>query len=235
MKNLLFTLLILLCTGAQTGKTPRHLRLVPYSPFPEPFAYFKLDSYAGGVSIDSIAGNNLLVEAGSITVSSGKIGDAYFTVSGWESTNRTAAFKEGGIDLTWRYWTQPSAIGSTIILHKWGAGHGQNLVYLAGGTMIVGDGGGGHTDTISGSLDPEAWNHVCGWVKNGVEFGLMINGEIVQIKSFPYVIPTATEFEVHNSNPGSGGLDEISLWKTVLTTNQILIDYNGGLGRTWPW
>ncbi len=216
---------------------------------PDPFYYYKLDSFSEPTVPESVAGRDLTRTLGSavaLSIVTGKINSAYkYDTSGSfraERTNADADFQ--GLDMTLRLWLFPPSNSNITLLAIASASFNNFFALInstAGSTMIARArfNGGANVD-VGDNLIPNQWNHVIAWHRQGVEIGLRINNGTPV--TTPFVTGLNATGLVWFNFPGNGvvadrqSIDELSIWKgQALTTAEQDADWNSGNGLTYPF
>ena len=219
-------------------------------------AYWKLDE-TSGTRYDSVGSSNL-TDVNTVTYETGKISNAAkFTLTNSEALTvaDNAALSMGDIDFTismWVYWaTKPSTTNVLQSLLFKGAAWDNSRAYHIGywnpanGDSIgfyVSNGTTG-TAVFAGSLGSPAaatWYHVIGWhdaTANTVN--IQVNNGTVDSESFSGgSYDDGNPFRLGSSNAAwfsSAYIDEVSIWKRVLTAGERAALYNSGSGLTYPF
>ncbi len=217
-----------------------------------PVAYWKLDE-TSGVRFDATGRGNDLLNTTIVTSATGKIGKAAQFVA----TNRqylnladNVDLSMGDIDFTiagWVYLDAPKTNG--IIVAKGDTTAFSNFEYALGYAGpndrfagSVGNGLGGGSSVIADTFGAPAanqWYFVAFWhdsVHN--QLGISVNGIADVISYSGGVADGSYEFRLGDDLDGrwwNGRLDEIGLWKRVLTPQELAILYNNGQGLSYPF
>lgn len=226
----------------------RELSITIADPLPEPFFYYKLDSFDGTNIIDSVAARNMAQTAGTDpTVVPAKIADGFeyaFGGSLFIASRSNADTNITGLDVTMRCWIFPTT----------GSEHEINIELRSGTSRFFEL----RTNTIGATQDAFArirtnvvspnveistplienqWNHVMVWHENGVEIGVRVNnGAPATIAHITGIESTSSlRLDYLANNATAVILDEIAIWKQLLTTAQQNADWNGGVGVTYPF
>lgn len=204
------------------------------SGLPDPWAYYKVDSWDGTNIVDSVQGLDLVRSSGTTASIAGKIGNALQQGTMLAARNNVDV-DFAGVDFTVRGWFQAPGVMQN-----------NNLVVCSDGANVFWD---LRTDTTIGgfrwrvrngvtgiveipSITQNVWHHVIAWHRTGVEIGIVMdNGTPVTTAFVPGLSATnllqmrvATHF------------DEISIWRgQVLTTAERNADWNDGNGVTYPF
>jgi Putative Ig domain/Concanavalin A-like lectin/glucanases superfamily len=207
---------------------------------PEMFLCFNMDAWDGVALRDQIAGRDFTSNIlGPAAVVAGKIGNAYQGLFRADRIN--ADMNLAGQDFTIRCWYKRNGASGNAFIDGIGTGYfalrddpslSQQIQWEVWSDTV----GGPIATLLSAELALDTWHHIVAWHKTGVEIGLCVDNGTPQI--LPYVsglgaitamraIPIATV-------PTPVILDEVALWKALLTTDQIAADWNGGAGLTCP-
>lgn len=210
------------------------------------FAYFKLDDAGGAVSlVNSVDAFPLALSSGSTSSVSGKIGTA--VVLGNGSTDRWINGPNAhwvlGTDFTIRFWINLAyaPVGNNTMVwagSQWTVWHMPD--FWAPGTVALEfivdtDPGSAFVDTAA--LPLGTWLHVVFWYEQGVGVGVKINNGSATLGPGTDPIDAFATLDLNLRgwhDMGANIIDEIAIWKRVLSTADITYDYNGGAGRTYP-
>lgn len=216
---------------------------------PDPFYYYKLETFAANTLVDSVAARNILKTFGGSdpTVVPAKIGDGYqYAFNGilWIATRTNADANIQGIDVTIRAWVFPttgSDYETNIEFRGGGSGFfelrsrvdvGVHNAYARIRTNVASP-----IVEISTGLVANQWNHVMVWHDNGTEIGVRVNNGTPATIAHTTGIEakTAVRLDYLANNATAVILDELSIWKELLTDAQQTADWNGGAGATYPF
>jgi len=163
--------------------------------------------------------------------------DDYLTVADAPSLNPTTFTITG-----WVYWNGGGQNLQNIVSKMNYPAEGYRLFYYSDGTvrLSVGNGAGDvYVATFSGALPITSWTHV-GGVYDGASLTLYING--VAVSSAPMtgsLAQTARSLTIgsYNDNEESinGMLDEVRLYSSALTIEQMYDDYQKGFAPVSEW
>jgi len=223
------------------------------SAVPVPFAYFKCDELAGTGIVDSIAAYVLVKSTVAFPTEPGFIGtsvrigayppDPFFKASNFYAGVADMAHWDLS-DTSWtlRCWANVS--GDTVDLAtclstpdqfqlRWlSTGNAEFNAYLGPEPL---------PDTISSPMADSAWHRVICWYDKGVGIGLKIdNNASVTMANTDLLGAGGQRFRVggplgYGTPPaGFSTIDEVAIWKQKLTDDEMLYDWNGGAGRTYP-
>jgi hypothetical protein len=222
-------------------------------------AYWTLDETSGNRA-DSV-GSSTLTEYGTVGSAAGVIGQA----AQFSGTNTyrlaapdSAVLSTGDIDFTlaaWVYLTSRS--NAQIIAGKFNYGGGQaeyQLAYRAVTDRLIfrvsPDGALSPDYSVSanafGSPPLNTWMYVVGWHDAGNDtINIQVNNGAVESVSYALgVLDGTSSFIVGANNEGvfqdfpilnNGRVDEVGLWKRVLTNDERARLYNFGAGCTYPF
>lgn len=248
MKLLLFILGIAapwLSIAAPLSLTDPALPKSVASGYSAPFAYYKLDENpAGLIATDSVSGYNIGKISGSTAVQvSGKISNAWdINLSKYGVTN--AVFDFTAKDFCIRFWCKwSSAATSAELWNRWDNSNGWDveLVGNLGTTKLDFNvtAGGVNTDIRSGNLSTNTFHHCVVWCRHGTEIGLVVDNGTPVTASISEEIDFASIARDYSMALGlctyHVQIDEAAFWKDyVLSGTDLLADYNGGLGVTYP-
>jgi len=211
-----------------------------------PYAYYKCDEAAGSLTaVDSISGYDLTTTNPIVKWPTAKIGTAFWDP--WTNLRNTP-------DIHWDF----SATGFTVRLwFEMGSISSLNSVFWILQTqrwylMLIGDAflgtqfprfrvtltDGDHdvdgpdlTDTTSFHRLMAGWEKGVGiWIK--FDNDATITSAAIQDAAF---LGASEGFFLGPTNePQQMGIDEVAIWNRTLTAAEILNDWNGGAGRTYP-
>lgn len=216
---------------------------------PDPFYYYKLDSFVEPTVPDSVAGRDLTRAIGNpvnLAVVAGKIGDAYSHIQTatirFDRVNSDADFS--GLDITLRMWLFPPSNNNAFLLSINDAAFNNFFALVnstAGSTMFARARFNGGADVDAGdNLIAGQWNHILAWHTHGVEIGIRLNNGTPVTTPFVTGI-NATDrvslFVLGNVNPAlRKSFDEVSIWKgQALNAAEQDADWNSGNGITYPF
>lgn len=211
------------------------------------FAYYNCDDLAAPL-VDQVSARNLLDLGGVFTSAPGKINTAIdIDVNGYQAANSTD-WDFSGHDFTVRLWLNTgndstydflfiSVLGQWFLYYNGGfPGSWEFKVTLNDQSQV--------SDYVNAALT-SGWHRVIVYVQNAVKIGIKIdnNAAVEQAIGLP-LLPHTDPF---SPNPFQGLkltrqfngipclIDEIAVWKDkVLTPAEMLYDWNGGAGRTYP-
>jgi hypothetical protein len=215
-------------------------------------SYWKMDE-ASGAAIDS-HGSNTLTDTNTVGAATGKVGGArdfeldnteYFTI------NDNDSLSMGDIDFTLAAWVKLESTGvNRNIIAKYNvAGNMREyrLYYAQAVNRLqfeVSPDGGSSARTNANNLGAPAldtWYFIVAWhdsVNN--ELSIQVNnGDIDTIAHSTGVLAGTAPYRIGVSGSGfdawDGLIDEVGVWKRVLTSDERAALYNGGGGVTYPF
>lgn len=210
-------------------------------------AFWELEE-ASGNRTDSVA-SIVLTDTNTVTSTTGKVGTAaQFTLANLEDLDcvDNAALSMGDIDFTIQAWAYFDDVAFTHVLVSKGNGLGGTLEYglYADDTPAIKfrvDGGGSTFPTVTSSVTPSTstWYHIIAWhdsVDN--EIGIAVNaGTAVTSAYSGGSQDTAQPFYLgYDGSSGrwhNGRLDQVGIWKRVLTSGERTSLYNSGSGLSY--
>lgn len=212
----------------------------------KPLVYYKCEELVAP-AVDQVAGLNLSTFAGAITSIPGIIGNG-FDMSTWEGrTVNTSLFNFVGKDFMVRLWFQPcydvnyptSQYFSRLIEWdtQWELRHGLVAPFdMINWTLTVVP---GPDVTVSSGTIPPGWHRIIAWYRVGVEAGLKIDNDpnitVATVKPlFSGAASQLTLAQTFGAPPPTQGIDEVGIWDRIWTATEMLNDWNGGAGRTYP-
>lgn len=222
----------------------RELSITIGAGIPEPFSYYKLDSFDGTNIVDSVSARDLTgaTTSGQPTLVAGKIGnalqyDASATPSATVYQRVNSDMDIGGLDATIRYWIFYTSGTFAMNVDDFDVFNGLLVRCGASGSDMVARTSDG-TNSVVSMLVPGQWNHIIGWRKgDGSEIGIRVNnGTPVTAASFAIASTGTMRIRFETFPNGLWIVDEVALWKgQVLTTAQQDADWNDGDGVTYPF
>lgn len=206
---------------------------------------------ASDPDLDLVSGNDLTPQQAGFmgpfpppTIVAGKIGPGFQTDNsgsrppGWVMENNPGGsdWNFSNKDWSFRVWhnnSDPTASQGLIMgTSDWGviANAGAYVFFVYTETT-------GALQSVTASPVSAGWHHIVGWRQNGVGLFLEVDftaphsgGGSAQMR-----FSAGSEFVVNGSfNATNCIIDEVAMWNGILTQAQILNDYNGGAGRTYP-
>jgi hypothetical protein len=210
-------------------------------------AYWKLDDLTWSDSV----GSNDLTNNGSVTVGTPKVGagSASFDATNYLSVTSTS-FQTGNIDFTLACWIYPRSVsGIKGILNKYESvtdqreyqlfTSGTSVQFVVSSQGVIGFNSNVATPTSTISLN--TWYFVVAWhdataqtiniqVDNGTTYSASHSGGVF-VGTSPFQVGTA----VTDTFLWIGRIDEVALWKRLLTLSEISDLYNSGSGLSYPF
>lgn len=218
-------------------------------------SYWKLDE-ASGDALDASGSNTLTETGGPIASGTGKIsGDRTFVRASSQYFTKAdnADLSSGDIDITLQAWVKLTDTGTTGVIVCKGVDVGSNTastfeyaIYYAGGAnrFVFRVLGGGTNDLVTantfGALATGTWYHVIGYhdsVNNVI--GIAVNAGTPDTAAHSAGIQDSTgNFYLGRDGTAgqrffNGELDEVGLWKRVLTSAERTSLYNSGAGLAY--
>lgn len=219
-------------------------------------AYWKLDETSGSRA-DS-AGSNTLADNNTVTSGTGKQGNAaLFTLANSEylSISDNTALSMGNRNVSFNVWVKMNSkpAGNASILAKWN---------YSGGTREYNIGYDGTADRFQFSVTSDGTNGTLGQAvannfgspSTGVWYNIhasynaatdtlsiAVNDGTPNTASYSAgILDSTSQFNLGAMNNGGdlwwdGYIDEVGIWKRILTSTEITFLYNGGSGRTHPF
>ncbi len=211
-------------------------------------AYYKCEEAADPI-IDQVGESDLTSGGGGIVQVPGIIGNGY-DVEHWEAEVSPATkFKFLAHDFTVRLWVymdwSPGILGQSqfsAIRNDFGDQSWELYMTVdgthAGPMWRVWD-----TFNTEFNVNPNlflgpGWHRIIGWVETGVEIGMRIDNtwQATTAMANPIYDPGAATglYVANGSSSWHDRLDEIAVWDRLLTVAEMLTDWNGGAGTTYP-
>lgn len=213
-------------------------------------AHWRLEEAAGATRVDSVGANNL-TDVGSVAQATGKLGNCvniyssdtkYLTAADTDCPNLSM----GDIDFTIAAWVQIYATPATSFyaVSKGANGANSNEYILGFGaaaqlyTFVVGNNTNSTTVNASdyGLPPTSTWAFIVAWhdsVLNTINI-CVNNGMVNSVARTGGSFDSPSPFNIGGINNGSvlwnGLVDEVSVWRRVLTAAEITGLYNGGNG-----
>jgi hypothetical protein len=224
----------------------------PSSPFLTSLVgYWKLDE-ASGTRSDSVGASHL-TDNNTVTSATGKVGDAgQFVKVNQESLSVTdnAALSVGGTDFSIQCWFNPvTAVAGAPLVAKYtadGLQRGYTLRVSAGVLNFAHGADSLNYDDVSGAtaLSAGNWYHaVVTWKESTKAAIIYLNGNVdggytslyaTYDDASDFVIGTWSERLAIEALYQNALIDEVGLWKRVLTPAEVTTLYNSGGGLTYP-
>lgn len=208
-------------------------------------AYWKLDEASGNMT-DEVAGY-VLVESGSVDAITGILNSGQRFINSDSdklAIADNAALSFGDEDMTLSFWYYKANSGSYISVGKWDTGtslnHEWGVRFNANKLEFYVSNNGTSAGAVASSADlaNSAWYHVvCYHDATANEIGLIINDGTPVTTSYSGGIRDGTQpFEIGGSNTYYSSLytiDEVGVWRRVLTSEEITQLYNSGSGLSY--
>jgi hypothetical protein len=214
-------------------------------------SYWKLDEPSGN-ALDAHGGNTL-TENGTVGSAAGRINSARdFEQADTDFFERgdSAELSTGDVDFTLQAWVNAESFASyPSIVTKGGASDREyGLSYESNRFRFsVSSDGTSWTGVVAaddfGAPSTGTWYHVVGWhdsVNN--QIGISVNGVATTASYSGGAIDGAGAFrvgaywsEADGNGRWDGLIDEVGLWKRVLSAAERSALYNGGLGLAYPF
>jgi hypothetical protein len=211
------------------------------SPTPDVYAYYALDEPSlSSEAVDQVSGYNMSWIGGVIVSTAGKIGTA-FAFDGASpyrvQSNSSAHWDLSADSFTIRGWLYVSVNGAgtcSIVSND-----NFELVWEAGSSMFrwsVQMTDVSTYDLYSGVITTGAWHRIVVWHEKGVGLGMKIDNDadittpnlLSQLSgNHRLYIGAGSSFSVYS-------VDEVGIWKRILTAAELLTDWNSGNGKTYP-
>lgn len=214
-------------------------------------AYWKLDE-ASGTRADSLGVSNL-TDNNTVTQNPGKVSNAaQFTAANSESLSiaDNTALSTGDIDFTVAAWVYLDTLAVTQILaakssNIGAAANNEYALYYASTARFIFRVSTGAVDTLLtantfGAPALSTWYLVIAWhdsVNNVI--GISVNAGTPDTSAYASgVVDSTNAFRLGADTQAgrylNGRLDEVAVWKRVLTSNERARLYNAGAGVTYP-
>lgn len=215
-------------------------------------AYWKLDE-ASGARADS-AGSSNLSDVNTVTQAVGKVANAaQFTAANSECLNiaSNAALSMGDIDFTIALWVYFDALGADRALvakyNSFGTTRDYMVKFITGSNrfqfIVSPDGSADATVSANsfGAPTTATWYFIVAWHNATANtINIQINdGTVDSAAHATGVFASSAAFRLGARADGiqfhDGRLDEVGIWKRVLTSAERTALYNGGSGVTYPF
>lgn len=222
---------------------------------PPPFVYYKLDVPVAATTPDAIAGKDLSlinVGVGAWSSVAGKLGNTLrcmLALSGptWSELQRSdadflfAGTTNGFTARCWFYLDDPNYVPILARVGGHGGGEGWQIDMdgLGHFEFDISDATHPYQSVLSEVIPVGSWTHVVWmWDKLNHVIKIKLNDGVwhsVNIASMDDGTSIVRIYRAFFQVPNNL-MDELAIWKDVILTDaQITDDYNGGVGRTWPW
>jgi concanavalin A-like lectin/glucanase superfamily protein len=211
-------------------------------------SYWKLDE-ASGVAIDSV-GANTLTDNNTVTSAAGKVAGArQFTAaqSEWLSCADNAALSTGDIDFSIAVWINLNAgVTTRVVASKGNLGAYTtaefSVEHSGGATITFYVGNGAASANVGKALAVSGWHFVVAWhdsVANTINIQVD-NGTLASTSYSGGSYDSAFDFNIGKWANYAGGyfdglIDELAIWKRLLTAAERTSLYNAGAGITHPF
>lgn len=213
-------------------------------------AYWKLDE-ASGVRGDS-HGTSPLTDNNTVGSAAGKLGNAASFVaanSEYLSTNSDALNISGALSIS--LWVRPASASASELLiggysiagapfSGYGIGNGVGTGNSGKWTIWTGGTGGSDWKKSVANVAANVWTHLVVTIDASGNGVLYINGsQDTTFSSFP--VAAYSGLRALGSNSGgtssffSGRIDEVGIWKRLLTSEECTLLWNSGAGLTYPF
>lgn len=200
---------------------------------PTPVGYWKFDEGSGSTANDSSGNSNNGTITGASWINEGRVGKALYFDGGLEDYVSLQAITSltTGTPFTLSSWVKPEHTGTyrTIM----GYGGANRLLINASGAMLSQQDGNFYS--ASSVVPNGVWTHVIYWF-NGTEERWYINGKQSGAAHITSLAEWENSFYIGQYDlanyPYKGLIDEVKIYNTALTPEQVLLDYNQGMTAT---
>lgn len=217
-------------------------------------AYWTLNEQSdgsGAVTRNDSVGSNHLTDTNTTPSAAGKVGNGANCQAGnseYLTRADTADLSFADESVTLSLWVKYTTTGTTRRLLGKGTGvvAASQYAYVVqhasnGATYwIVSDGT--HTDSVNtAALNTSTWYHIVMYYDaDNDELGIIVNDGTPVTKAFTYGLHDEAAAFYLGAGPGAvnpldGILDEVGIWRRVLTASEITSLYNGGSGNAYPF
>lgn len=218
-------------------------------------AYWKLEE-ASGTRVDQL-GVSDLTATNAPGNAAGKIGNAIQLIaasSQYVSRASNATLTMGSSDFTIQAWVYlDTATGVHSAVAKGDASAANSYEYLLhayhsglGGAAAFGiSDGSDHTFVTTASVSPSAWHHILAWSDHTAgKIFIELDGVQASTNNSRNPISSGQAFNIGRSTGGhylDGRIDEVAIWKRILTSGERAQLYNSGNGYAlyaalhWWW
>jgi len=214
-------------------------------------AYWTLDE-ASGTRNDSV-GTNHLTDNNTVTQNSGKVNyAAQFTAPNNEylSIADNADLSTAGTSFTFSVWVYLDSIGVSRTIFAKTDYSTQNSYQLSTGSdnkpnfyVTANNGAWDGSIQSSTALSASTWYFIVVWYDIAAnQLGLQLNNGTADTVSYSSgVVDNADPFMIGTDYYGgtgslwNGRIDEVGIWKRILTSAEIATVYNGGAGCDYPF
>ena len=212
-------------------------------------AYWKLEE-ASGTRNDSHSNALHLTDNNTVTQATGKQGNAAdFEASNGEYLSRvdSATLSMGDIDFTVLLWVNAESLGSNYVIGQYGGAGARSWEIQHTGSrfhfFVSNDGTVTNWVTANnlGAPSTATWYLIIAWhdaAANTINIQVN-NGTVDSGGHTTGVFNSAEDFRIGTAEVGGpfwdGLIDEVAIWKRVLTSDERTQLYNGGSGMTYPF
>lgn len=215
-------------------------------------AYWTLDESSGNRA-DSV-GSSTLTDNNTVLAATGKQGngaDFERDNSEYLSCADNAAVSTGDVDVTWAFWFNSESSGDRVLLSKWnGSTNDREYIIEIDATDIYfsvsasGTGTGAQVSSTSlANISTGTWYFVVCWHDATANtINMKVNNGTTDSASWSGGIRDGGgAFNIGARADGGGApyfdgiIDEVGIWKRVLTSDEMTTLYNGGTGTTYPF
>ncbi len=213
---------------------------------PLPFSYYKCDEPAGALlAVDSISGFDMTTVFPLVKWPTAKIGTAFWDPRPGLSNTPDIRWDFSATGFTVRFWFEMGSIDPTnstffiINTQRWEITLKGDLgLFTQFPQLKVTLADGDHTVNGPNLTDLTAFHRLmCGWEK-GVGLWIKFDNDpttTTAATANAAFLGAAEGFFLGPTNePQQVGIDEVGIWNRTLTAAEILYDWNGGAGRTYP-
>lgn len=204
------------------------------------YAYFKLDEPNLALAlVDSVNAFNLALSFGSTTSVVGKIntGIALGNLINTEWSNGPNTHWNFSDSFTIRFWIKPETTAGNYILLS--SNPGWSVQWFGGSDilefLVPTNSGSAFVDI--GPISPGTWHEVFFWIQNGVGCGASLDNGAPVLSANTDLIRSfaSSSLLMTNSHFMTVGfaIDEIAIWKKVLSAAERNTDWNFGNGTTY--
>jgi hypothetical protein len=207
-------------------------------------AYWTLDE-ASGMRADATGRGHTLSETnGTISAATGRVDQAaaFGTANRWLQATSTADLQVGDADYTLAAWIYLDATGYEVLAKRQGSDQEYLLAGYSPFVLLVRGGDGQDYELhAAGTLSPATWYFVVWWHDASTDtLNIQVNdGAVSSLGHTVGLAATAAPLTL-GGDPGWGGtlpgrLDEVGVWRRVLTSAERTYLYHGGAGRPYPF
>lgn len=211
-------------------------------------AYWKLNEVSG-TRADSV-GANTLADNNTVTSATGVVGSAAsFASANSESLSiddNAALSLADGPDASIAFWLKLTTVATARLVSKWDntAGDLEYSVLVVTDKVrfaVSGDGTAAPSVEWGSTLSAATWYHVCAWHDSVADIIAISvnNGTPVTLAHTAGIFNSTSVFTLGALSGGgqhlNGALDELGIWKKVLTPAERDALYNSGAGLTYPF